>query len=180
MSHLNSNYVADLHRVDESAEFSQQSLPQVVSATRVGQNQHRSPAAAAGRPQLAVLIGVPAAELVDAVQVVRRDDEAVELTQITHICIRQAACAVIVHCGLTPHTPERRAEGHRALKQRKYTEASAAKAERPLTIHRGAALSPTCEALGSKSYYEYDLNQLACACYATKQQQSVRGNCVPL
>lgn len=55
---------------------------------------------------LAVLIGVPAAELVDTVQVMRRDDEAVELAQVTLVCICQAVHAVIVHYGLTPHTPE--------------------------------------------------------------------------
>lgn len=43
---------SDLHRVKEGAKFSQQRLPHVVAAARVGQHQHRSPAAAAGRPQL--------------------------------------------------------------------------------------------------------------------------------
>lgn len=48
---------------------------------------------------------MPAAELVDAVEVVRRDDEAVELAQVTLVCILQAVHAVIVHGGLTPYTP---------------------------------------------------------------------------
>ena len=51
---------------------------------------------------------MPAAELVDTVEVVRRDDEAVELAQVTLVCIRQTVHTVIVHGGLTPHTPEER------------------------------------------------------------------------
>ncbi|KAF3851903.1 hypothetical protein F7725_005258 [Dissostichus mawsoni] len=56
---------------------------------------------------------LPAAQLVDLVQVVRRDDEAVELSQLTLVCIRQAGHAVIVHRVLTPHTPRgRRTQSH--------------------------------------------------------------------
>lgn len=36
--------LTDLHWVEEAAKLSQQSLPHVVSTTRVGQNQYRSPA----------------------------------------------------------------------------------------------------------------------------------------
>lgn len=36
----------------------------------------------------------------------RRDDEAAELAQIAHVGVRQAVHAVVVHRGLTPHTPE--------------------------------------------------------------------------
>lgn len=61
------------------------------------------------RPQLqhlAVLIRVSAPELVDAVEVVRRDDEAVELAQVTPVSIHLAVHAVLVHCALTPDAPE--------------------------------------------------------------------------
>lgn len=58
-------------------------------------------------PHLAVLVRVPAAQLVDSVEVVRGDDEAAELTQVAALCVRQAGHAVVVHCGLTPHTPAR-------------------------------------------------------------------------
>lgn len=54
---------------------------------------------------LAVLIRMPAAELVDMVKVVRGDDEAAELAQLTALPVRQAGLAVVVHRGLTPHTP---------------------------------------------------------------------------
>ncbi len=75
---------------------------------------------------------MPAAELVDTVEVVRRDDEAVELAQVTLVCVRQAVHAVIVHCVLTPHTPEGGAEGHTPIRNtRKYTQ------------KRGAGLSLT-------------------------------------
>lgn len=42
----------DLHRVEKGTKFSQQHLPHVVAAARVGQHQHWSPATAAGRRQL--------------------------------------------------------------------------------------------------------------------------------
>lgn len=42
----------DLHRVEEGAKLSQQSLPHVVTAPCVSQDQHWSPATAAGRRQL--------------------------------------------------------------------------------------------------------------------------------
>lgn len=48
---------------------------------------------------------MPAAELVDPIQVVRRDDKTVKLAQVTSVWIYQAVHAVVVHCGLTPHTP---------------------------------------------------------------------------
>lgn len=54
---------------------------------------------------LAVLIRMPAAELVDMVKVVRGDDEAAELAQLTALPVRQAGLAIVVHHGLTPHTP---------------------------------------------------------------------------
>lgn len=54
---------------------------------------------------------MPAAQLVDTVEVVRGDDEVVELAQVAHVSIRQALHAVIVHRGLTPHTPEGGAGG---------------------------------------------------------------------
>lgn len=54
---------------------------------------------------------MPAAQLVDTVEVVRGDDEVVELAQVAHVSIRQALHAVIVHCGLAPHTPEGGAGG---------------------------------------------------------------------
>lgn len=54
---------------------------------------------------LAVLVGVSTAKLVDMVEVVRGDDEAPELAQVTGVSICQAGLAVIMHCGLTPHTP---------------------------------------------------------------------------
>lgn len=41
------------------------------------------------------------------VEVVRRDDEAVELAQVTLVCVCQVVHAVVVYCGLTPHAPER-------------------------------------------------------------------------
>lgn len=43
---------SDLHRVEQSAKFSKQSLPHVVAATRVSQDQHWSPATVAGSCQL--------------------------------------------------------------------------------------------------------------------------------
>lgn len=55
---------------------------------------------------------MPAAELVDKVEVVRRDDQTVKLSQVTPVWIRQTVHAVVVHCGLTPHTPEGGPEGH--------------------------------------------------------------------
>ena len=133
---------SDLHRIQNGAKFSQQSLPHVVTAACVSQDQHWSPATATARCQLqkhtrntqlletapgphpdpqpepsvshlAVLLGLPATQLVDLVQVVRRDDEAVELSQLTLVCIRQAVHAVIVHRVLTPHTPRgRRTQSH--------------------------------------------------------------------
>lgn len=66
---------------------------------------------------LAVLIGMPAAELVDTVEVVRRDDQTVKLAQVTLVWIRQAVHAVIVHCGLTPHTPEGGSERHNPVRK---------------------------------------------------------------
>lgn len=66
---------------------------------------------------LAVLFGVSAAELVDVVEVVRRDDEAVELAQVTLVCICQAVHAVIVHCGLTPHTPGGGTEARKPIRK---------------------------------------------------------------
>lgn len=141
----------DLHRIQNGAEFSQQSLPHVVAAARVSQDQNRSPATATGRRQLqkhththtsgllkthlgrclnpvhrapwsypqhlAVLFRVSAAELVDVVEVVRRDDEAVELAQVTLVCICQAVHAVIVHCGLTPHTPGGGTEARKPIRK---------------------------------------------------------------
>lgn len=45
-----------------------------------------------------------APELVHVVEVVRRDDEMVELAQVTQV-IGQVVHTVIMHRGLTPHTP---------------------------------------------------------------------------
>lgn len=45
-----------------------------------------------------------APQLVDAVEVVRRDDEVLKLAQVAPL-LGQRVHAVIVHCGLTPHTP---------------------------------------------------------------------------
>lgn len=124
----------DLDGVEEGAKLSQKPLPHVVAATSVGQDQNRRPAAAAGRrqlhrhtnaavrrsaqtaaaaprgsallhPYLTVLVRVSAPELVDAVEVVRRDDQMAELAQVAPL-VGQLVHAVIVHCGLTPHTPE--------------------------------------------------------------------------
>lgn len=44
--------VTDLHRIEKGAKFPQQDLPHVVTATCVSQDQHWSPATAAGKGQL--------------------------------------------------------------------------------------------------------------------------------
>lgn len=51
-----------------------------------------------------------AAQLVDLVEVVGGDDEAVEFTQVANVGSGKAVHAVVVNCGLTPHTPEEEEE----------------------------------------------------------------------
>lgn len=128
----------DLDWVEQGTKFPQQSLPHVVAATGVGQDQHWSPTPAAGRRQLQThnsmtfnltatvtagtftptpwlprvlhldeLFWVPAAKFVDTVEVLRRDDEAAELAQVTQVFICQAVHTVVMNCGLTPNTPRR-------------------------------------------------------------------------
>lgn len=73
-------------------------------------------------------------------------DEAVELAQVTLVCVRQAVHAVVVHCGLTPHTPEGGTGGHKPIRNaRKYTKVFLLKGARPriFTGCRGAGLPPT-------------------------------------
>lgn len=60
---------------------------------------------------------MPAAELVDPIQVVRRDDKTVKLAQVTSVWVYQAVHAVIVHCGLTPHTPAGGPERHNLVSE---------------------------------------------------------------
>lgn len=46
-----------------------------------------------------------APKLVHMVEVVRRYDEMMKLAQVT-LVIGQVVHAIVMHCGLTPHTPE--------------------------------------------------------------------------
>lgn len=65
---------------------------------------------------LTILFRVSSAELVHVVEVVRRDDEAVELAQVTLACLQPAVHAVVVNSGLTPHTSEGGSKEHTHIK----------------------------------------------------------------
>ena len=66
----------------------------------------------------------------------RRDDQAVKLAQVTQVCHRQAVNAVVVHRGLTPHTPEGGTERQSVREERKYTEeALPARRSKSLSLH---------------------------------------------
>lgn len=59
---------------------------------------------------LAVLLRVAPTQLVDPVEVVRGNDETVELPQVAVLSVLLVLHAVVMHCGLAPHTPG--GEGH--------------------------------------------------------------------
>lgn len=76
----------------------------------------------AGHQHLAVFLRVAATQLVDPVEVVGRDDETVKLPQVTAVRIGQAVHAVVVHCGLTPHTPKGGSHRHNTIRNGKITQ----------------------------------------------------------
>lgn len=116
---------------------------------------------------LAVLIRMPAAELVDPIQIVRRDDKTVKLPQVTPVWICQAVHAVIMHCGLTPHTPAGGPERHNLV------------CEVPFQSPRDAGLPPntalrSCHSSNRAIYLtKWDYTS---QCHPSEQQLSITAN----